>query len=193
MSPIMVLTMLPVRTGAELPFAGSVTLVSFSSGARCFDQGNPRVHLLPGRAHPDVIGIFCIGELASAPRQAIQVIDVVSMAGDYRMKTVPNQDHIAIPGSDREIARPVPRVEALVSVALRAIDAIVVNFVEVNFGRGVVYVMLVRREAGPVSARGIDLHQHEFIRGKLRRHHVYDLARGIAAPAKTGVDILGSD
>ena len=140
-----------------------------------------------------MIGIFCVGELASAPRQAIQVIHVVSVAGDYRMKAVPNQDHIAITGSNREIALPVARVETLVSVALRAINAIVINFVEVNFGRRVVYVMLVRREAGPVSARGIDLNQHEFIGGKVRRHHVYDLAGGIAAPAKAGADILGSD
>ena len=88
----------PERAGAVLPFAGSVKLVSFSSGAWCFDQRDPRVHLLPGRAHPNVIGIFCVGELASAPRQAIQVIHVVAVARDYRMKAVPNQDHIVVVG-----------------------------------------------------------------------------------------------
>ena len=48
------------------------------------------------------------------------------------------------------------------------LNPVIVDFVEVDFSGRIVYVVLVRRIARPVSARRIDLDDHELVGREMR-------------------------
>ena len=97
------------------------------------------------------------------------------MASDYGMISIPYQDCISIAHSQRAVAAPIPCIEPLVSIPFWAIDSVIVDLIEINFGRRIVNVMFMGWIAGPVPARRINLDDHQLIRGKVWRHDIDNL------------------
>src|SRR4029077_11064876 len=91
------------------------------------------------------------------------------------------------------IEPPVARIHALDRIAFGPIDPVVVELFQVHFPGRVVYIVLVRRIAGPVTAGGINLHNQEPLSGKLWRDNVIYLAGGIGASPNFNSNIRGLD
>jgi len=85
------------------------------------------------------------------------------MPGHNRMVSVTNQDRVSISDRQGHVSLPVPRVKAMVGVATRMIHAVVINFIEIHLVGRIVYVVLVRGVARPVSAGGIHLDDHKLV------------------------------
>src|SRR5258708_19973050 len=125
-----------------------------------------RISVFPGGFQPDVIGIFGEGQGPGRCGEEIEVVDIVAGARDDGMKTGSHEDRIAILRAEGDVASKIGRVETLECKAFfRAVDAVVVDFVEVDFGGGIVDVVFLGREAGPVAAGGVDLDADEFVGG----------------------------
>jgi len=74
-----------------------------------------------------------------------------------------------------------------------AVDPVVVDFVEVDFGGGIVDVVFVGREAGPVAAGSVDLDDDEFVGGEVRADDVHDLTRSVSTAAEAANDVFRGD
>lgn len=72
-------------------------------------------------------------------------------------------------------------------------NSVVVNFVQVNFRRRIVHVMLVRRIAGPIPARRVNLNYHQLISRKCRADDIYDLARCVSATTQAAHHVCRGD
>src|SRR5258708_16151704 len=121
-------------------------------------QGQSRISVFPGGFQPDVIGIFGDGQGPGSSGEEIEVVDIVAGTRDDGMKTGSHQDRIAILRAEGDVASKIGRVETLECKAFfRAVDAEVVDFVEVDFGRGMVDVVFGGREAGQVTAGSVGL------------------------------------
>ena len=70
-------------------------------------------------------------------------------------------------------------------------EPVVINFFELHFARRPIDIVLVRRITRPVARRREDLADQQAIGGKVRRHDVDDLARGVAAAANLEAAVLG--
>jgi len=89
------------------------------------------------------------------------------------MKTGSHQDRIAILRAEGDVTSKIGRVETLECKAFfRAVDAVIVDFVEIDFGRGIVDVVFVGGKAGPVAAGSVDLDDDEFVGGEVRADDV---------------------
>src|SRR5580704_1357477 len=69
----------------------------------------------------------------------------------------------------------------------------IINLVEIGFGRHVVDVVFVRREARPIATGRVDLDHHQFVGREGRGDYIDDLARGVAAAAQVGGDVFRLD
>src|SRR5882757_818302 len=157
-------------------------------------QRQSRISVFPGGFQPDVIGIFGDGQGPGSSGEEIEVVDIVAGTRDDGMKTGPHEDRIAILRAESDVASKIGRVETLECKAFfRAADAVVVDFVEVDFGRGIVDVVFVGREAGPVAARSVDLDDDEFIGGEVRADDVHDLARSVSTATEAANDVFWGD
>src|SRR5260370_26487270 len=108
------------------------------------------------------------------------------------MITGPYQYRVTIFGTDRNVLCAVRRIETLQGKSfVWMVDAVIVDFVEVYFLRGIMHVVLVRRITGPVTTRRVHLDHHEFVRGEVGTNDVHDLARGISSAAQTGDNVVG--
>src|SRR5258707_13566296 len=150
-----------------------------------------RISVFAGGFQPDVIGIFGDGQGPGSSGEEIEVVDIVAGTRDDGMKTGPHEDRIAILRAEGDVASKIGRVETLECKAFfRAADAVVVDFVEVDFGRGIVDVVFVGRKAGPVAAGSVDLDDDEFVGGGGRGGGVHDLARSGFTPPEGGNDLF---
>lgn len=157
-------------------------------------QRQSRIHVFPGGFQPDVIGVFGDGQGAGSSRKEVEVIDVVTWSGDDWMEPGTDKDGVAILRSDGDVTREIGGVEALEREAFfRTVDAVVVDFVEVDFGRGVVDVVFVGRKAGPVAAGSVDLNGDKFISGEIWTDDVDDLAGCVSTATKAANDVFWSD
>src|SRR5882672_5731864 len=97
-------------------------------------QRQSRIHVFPGGFQPDVIGVFGDGQGAGSSRKEVEVIDVVTWSGDDWMEPGTDKDGVAILRSDGDVTREIGGVEALEREAFFwTVDAVVVDFVEVDF------------------------------------------------------------
>src|SRR5437773_8628288 len=119
----------------------------------------------------------------STSGQTVQVVDVVAVSGDHRMVTIPDQHRIAVAHGKRQIPR--GTVKPLVSIAFRPVDTVVINLVQIHFGRWSMDIAFMWRVAGPVAAGRVNLNQHNLFGGKAWRHYFNDLPRGVSPTAKT--------
>src|SRR5262250_735323 len=101
-----------------------------------------------------------------------------------------HQNRIAVRGPNYTIFPVRRRVETLQGEACGLVEPVVVDFIQVNFSRGSVYVVLVGRIAGPVAPRRIDLNYYNLISRKIRLNDVHDLSRSIAAASQGTGDVL---
>src|SRR5258705_6781985 len=147
-------------------------------------QRQSRISVFPGGFQPHVIGIFGDGQGPGSSGEEIEVVDIVAGTRDDGMKTGSHEDRIAILRAESDVASKIGRVETLECKAFfRAVDAVVVDFVEVDFGRGIVDVVFVGRKAGPVAAGSVDLDDDEFVGGGVRAGDVQDtVGSGFTAP-----------
>src|SRR5258708_17346496 len=139
---------------------------SFGKFTASTHERQSRISVCPGGFQPYVIGIFGNGQGPGSSGEEIEVVDIVAGTRNDGMKTGSHEDRIAILRADGDVASKVGRVETLECKAFfRAVDPVVVDFVEVDFGRGIVDVVFVGREAGPVAARSVDLDDDESVGG----------------------------
>ena len=110
------------------------------------------------------------------------------------MEAGADEDGVAILRSNGDVAREIGRVEALErETFLGAIDAVVVDFVEVHFRGGIVDVVFVGREAGPVAAGSVDLDDDEFVGWEVRTDDVHDLAGSVSTATEAANNVFWSD
>lgn len=141
-----------------------------------------------------MIGVFGDGQGAGSSRKDVEVIDVVTGSGDNRMEAGTDEDGVAILRADSDVTREIGGVEALESEAFFwAVDAIVVDFVEIDFGRGIVDIVFVGRKAGPVAAGSVDLNDDKFIRGEIWTDDVDDLAGCVSTATEAANDVVRGD
>jgi hypothetical protein len=55
---------------------------------------------------------------------------------------------------------PIAGVEPLMRISASAIHSVVIDFIELDYGRRIMDVVLLRGIAGPVATGGIDLYHH---------------------------------
>jgi len=157
-------------------------------------QRQSRIHVFPCVFQPDVIGVFGDGQGAGSSRKEVEVIDVVTWSGDDWMEPGTDKDGVAILRSDGDVTREIGGVEALEREAFfRTVDAVVVDFVEVDFGGGIVHVMFVGRKAGPVAAGRIDLNDDKSVGGEIWTDDVDDLAGCVSPATEAANDVFWSD
>src|SRR6266403_6405713 len=157
-------------------------------------QRQSRISVFPGGFQPDVIGIFGDGQGPGSSGEEIEVVDIVAGTRDDGMKTGPHEDRIAILRAEGDVASKIGRVETLECKAFfRAADAVVVDFVEVDFGGGIVDVVFVGRKAGPVAAGSVHLDDDEFVGGEVRAGDVHDLARSVSTATEAANDVFWGD
>src|SRR5258707_952654 len=157
-------------------------------------QRQSRISVFPGGFQPDVIGIFGDGQGPGSSGEEIEVVDIVAGTRDDGMKTGSHEDRIAILRAESDVASKIGRVETLECKAFfRAVDAVVVDFVEVDFGRGIVDVVFVGRKAGPVAAGSVDLDDDEFVGGEVRADDVHDLARSVSTATEAANHVFWGD
>jgi hypothetical protein len=141
-----------------------------------------------------MIGVFGDGQGAGSSREEIEVVDVVAGTGDYGMKAGADEYGVAVLSADSCVVREIGGIEALESEAfVRTIDAVVVDFVEVDLGGGIVDIVLVWRKAGPVAAGSVDLDDNEFVGGEVRADDVDDLAGSVSTATEAANDVIWSD
>src|SRR5882757_11541645 len=157
-------------------------------------QRQSRISVFPGGFQPDVIGIFGDGQGPGSSGEEIEVVDIVAGTRDDGMKTGSHQDRIAILRAEGDVTSKIGRVETLECKAFfRAADAVVVDFVEVDFGGGIVDVVFVGRKAGPVAAGSVDLNGDKFISGEIWSDDVDDLAGCVSTATEAANDVLWGD
>src|SRR6266481_2371899 len=137
-------------------------------------QRQSRISVFPGGFQPDVIGIFGDGQGPGSSGEEIEVVDIVAGTRDDGMITGSHEDRIAVLRAEGDVASKIGRVETLECKAFfRAVDAIVVDFVEVDFGRGIV--------------------DDEFVGGEVWADDVHDLARSVSTATEAANDVFWGD
>src|SRR5713101_1427321 len=109
------------------------------------------------------------------------------------MKAIAYEHGVAITSLHRALARVLAGVQMLKRESFRLANPVIIDLVQIDFCRRIVYVVLVGWIAGPVSTGRINLDDHEFVCRKSRHHHIHDLTRRISATTQTADDITGGD
>src|SRR5260370_23806170 len=109
------------------------------------------------------------------------------------MKTIAYEHSVAIASFHRPLARVLAGVQMLKCKSFRLPNPVIIDLVQIDLGWRIVHVVLVGWIAGPVSARRINLDDHEFVRGKSWHHHIHDLPRRISTTPQTADDITGGN
>jgi len=103
--------------------------------------------------------------------------------GHHRVIAFRHQNKLSVAHCERFVNAAVSGIDLLNRKTFRALDAVVVNLFEVHFRGRVIDIVFVGRKAGPIALGREDLHHQQAMRGKLRRNHGMNLARGVAAAA----------
>jgi len=152
-----------------------------------------RVGLLPRGANPNMLWILRHRQRTRRSRQKIQVIHVIAGSGNHRVESAMHQDCVTISRLQHLIAAVFSGIQMLNREAFRLLNSVVIDFIQINFARRIVHVMLVRRIARPVPSRRINLNYHELISRKRRSDNVYDLARSVPATPQAAYYLRWSD
>src|SRR5262249_35843167 len=147
----------------------------------------------PSRTDPAMVRIFAHSQISRTAGKKIQVVNVVSWAGDDSMIPAVHQNDIAVTGPNCLSPGVVIRIQVLKCKALRPGSPEIVNLVLVHFLWRIVLVMLMRWVAGPISARSINLNYDQLVSGKGGGQNIHDLARNVSSPAQTGDHVVWRD
>jgi hypothetical protein len=92
--------------------------------------------------------------------QEIEIVDVITRSSDHGMIAVPHQNCVAIVHLEYRTPRAVGAIKVLEGKGARLLHAVVIDLIQVYFGRRVVDLVLVRGITGPIATGGVDLDHH---------------------------------
>src|SRR5262249_15934878 len=73
------------------------------------------------------------------------------------------------------------------------LNSVIINFIQIYLVGWIVHVVLMRRIAGPVSTRRIDLEDGELMGWKCWSDYIHDLAGGVSTASKTAGHVSWRD
>src|SRR5580658_1594662 len=109
------------------------------------------------------------------------------------MEAIAYEHGVAIAGFHRALAQLFAGVQVLKRKSFGLANPVIVDLIQSDLIRRIVYVVLMGRITRPVSARRVDLDHHKFVGRKSRHHYIDNLARDISTATKAADHITRRD